>query len=109
MKTGRYEYVDGVAEALTLFMGITDALADGRMDALEEVFDHLEASLMGIGEVIGWDADSAGVQLHVSAEEPERVISTMVADLRTLDAERPWRLVAADPETGTILYERFLP
>jgi hypothetical protein len=98
-----------VAEAFTLFLEITDALADEREEALGEVFDDLNRNLMGIGEVVGWDADATGVQLLLLAEQPERVFATTVAKLRTLGAKPPWRLVAVDPVTGTTLYKRFLP
>lgn len=88
---------------------MTDALADDTTEAVDEAFENLDADLMGIGEVVGWDADLEGVQLHVWAEEPERVIAIILAALRTLGTKPPWRLVAADPKTGTILYERALP
>jgi hypothetical protein len=71
-----------VAEALTLLLTMTDALAEDTEAALDTAFEDLDASLMGIGEVVGWDTDSNGVQLHASAEEPERVITTIVASMR---------------------------
>ena len=97
-----------MTEALTTFLSIQDPLADEIEDALEAAFGDLEVSLGGIGELVGWDVDADGVQLHVLADEPERVIALLVETLRALEVQSPSKLVASDPDDGTTLYERAL-
>jgi hypothetical protein len=64
--------------------------------------------LGGIGEVVGWDANAEGVQLHLLADEPERVFAVLIETLHTLDVQQPSTLVASDPASGATLYERSL-
>ena len=97
-----------MAEALTAFLSIQDPLGDETEAAIEDAFGDLEVNLGGIGEVVGWDADAEGVQLHLLADEPERVIAVLVDTLHRLDVQPPSPLVASDPTTGTRLYERSL-
>lgn len=97
-----------MAEALTVFLSIQDPLDDATEDALEEAFVDLEVNLGGVGELMGWDADADGVQLHLLADEPERVIAILLETLRTLDVRPPSKLVASDPTNGATLYERSL-
>ena len=97
-----------MAEALTAFLSIQDPLDDGTEDAIEEAFDDLGVSLGGIGEIVGWDADAEGVQLHLVADEPEPVIALLVDTLHRLRVQPPSRLVASDPTNGARLYERSL-
>jgi hypothetical protein len=97
-----------VAEALTAFLSIPDALGDEE-EAIRAAFDNLDWKLSGIGEIVGWDADVNGVQLHLLAHEPQRVIPLLVEALHALDLPRPSKLVAADPASGATLYERSLP
>jgi hypothetical protein len=99
-----------VAEALTAFLAIPDPLGDETQEeAIEEAFGNLDWRLSGIGEVVGWDADIDGLQLHLLAEEPQRVIPLLLEALHALDVPRASKLVATDPATGAILYERSLP
>jgi hypothetical protein len=98
-----------VAEALTAFLFIPDPLGDETKDVLEEAFDSLDWRLSGIGEVVGWDADVNGLQLHLLADEPQRVIQLLIEALYALDVPPPTKLVATNPATGSTLYERFLP
>jgi hypothetical protein len=97
-----------VAEALTIFMTVQDPLGDETENAIEEAFDDLEVRIGGIGEVVGWDADADGLQLHLVAEEPERVIALLSETLHALDAKPPSKLVASDLASGDTLYERSL-
>jgi hypothetical protein len=97
-----------VAEALTAFLSIEDPLHDETEDALEEAFGDLEVNVGGIGELVGWDVDADGVQVHLLADEPERVIAVLVETLHALGARPPTKLVASDPASGTPLYERWL-
>lgn len=97
-----------MAEALTVFLSIQDPLGDETEGAIEEAFGDLEVSSGGIGEVVGWDADADGVQLHLLADDPERVIALVVETLHRLDVQPPSKLVATDPTTGATLYERSL-
>jgi hypothetical protein len=98
-----------MAEALTAFLSIPDPLGDETEEAIEEAFDNLDWRLSGIGEVVGWDADSKGLQLHLLADEPQRVIPLLIEVLHALDVPPPWKLVATDRATGATLYERSLP
>jgi hypothetical protein len=98
----------GVAEVLTAFVSISQPLEEETDEAMTAAFEDLEVGLGGIGEVIGWDAAADGVQLHVLADEPKRVIALMIGTLRTLDVQPPTRLVASDPASGATLYERSL-
>lgn len=93
---------------LTAFLSIQDPLDVETEDAIEEAFSDLEVSLGGVGEVVGWDADADGVQLHLLADEPECVIAILVETLHTLDLQPPSKLVASDPTNGATLYERSL-
>jgi len=95
-----------VAEALTVLLSIQDPLDDETEEAIEEAFDDLGVDLGGIGEVVGWDADADGVQLHLMADEPERVIAVLVDALPRLQVQPPSRLIASDPTSGATLYER---
>ena len=70
-----------MAEALTAFLSIQNPLGDETEDAIQEAFDDLEVSLGGVGELVGWDADADGVQLHLLADAPERVIALVVGTL----------------------------
>ena len=97
-----------MAEALTAFLSIRDALGDEE-EAIRAAFDNLGWKLSGIGEVVGWDADVDGVQLHLLADEPQRVIPLVMETLHALDVPPPSKLVATDPATGATLYERSLP
>jgi hypothetical protein len=98
-----------VAEALTAFLSIPDPLGDETEEAIQEAFDDLDGRLSGIGEVVGWDADSKGLQLHLLADEPQRVIPLLIEAVQALDMPPPSKLVATDPATGATLYERSLP
>jgi hypothetical protein len=91
-------------EALTLFLTTGNALGDDVDEALVATFENLDADLMGIGEVVGWDDDGETVQFHVLAEEPARVIESIRAALVDLSA----RVEASDPATGSQLYQRQL-
>jgi hypothetical protein len=102
-------YGHDVAEALTALLSVPDPLEDETTEEIQEAFDKLDWKLSGIGEVVGWDADIQGVQLHLLAHEPQRVIPLVIEALRALDAPRPWKLVATDPATSATLYERSLP
>ena len=73
---------------------IRDPLDDAIEDAIEEDFDELEVNLGGIGEIVGWDADADGVQLH--SDEPERVIALLVDTLHRLPVQTPSRLISGD-------------
>jgi hypothetical protein len=95
-----------VAEALTAFLAIQDPLSDETDEAITTAFEDLELTLGGIGEVVGWDAAADGVQLHLLADEPERVTPLLIQTLRTLDVQPPSKLVAMDPASGATLYER---
>ena len=97
-----------MAEALTIFLTIEDPLGDETENAVEEAFDDLDVRLGGIGEVVGWDAAAEGLQLHLLAEEPERVIAELPETLHALDVQPPSKLVASDPASGDTLYERSL-
>ena len=96
-----------MVEALTAFLSIPDALGDGE-EAIRAAFDNLDWKLSGIGEVVGWDADVNGVQLHMLADEPQRVIPLVMETLHALDVPPPSKLVATDPATGATLYARSL-
>jgi hypothetical protein len=102
-------YGHDVAEALTAFLSIPDPLGDETDEATKEAFDNLDGRLTGIGEVVGWDADVKGLQLHLLADEPQRVIPLLIEALHALDVPPPSKLVVTDPATGAILYERSLP
>ena len=102
-------YRHHVAEDLTALLSIPDPLRDEKKEAIEEAFDELDWRLSGIGEVVGWDAAVEGVQLHLLANEPQRVIPVLIEALHALDVPRPWKLVATDTATGAALYERHLP
>jgi hypothetical protein len=102
-------YGHDVAEALTAFLSIPDPLGDETREAIQEGFDNLDWRLSGIGEVVGWDADVEGLQLHLLADEPRRVIPLLIEALHALDVAPTSKLVATDPATGAILYERSLP
>jgi hypothetical protein len=102
-------YGHHVAEGLTALLSIPDPLRDEKKEAIEEAFDELDWKLSGVGEVVGWDADVEGVQLHLLANEPQRVIPLLIDALHALDVPRPWKLVATDTATGAALYERDLP
>jgi hypothetical protein len=98
-----------MAEALLVFLTVEDPLGDETENAIEEAFGDLDWRLGGIGEVVGWDAAAEGLQLHLMAEEPERVIAVLAETLRALDVRPPSKLVASDPASGETLYERSLP
>lgn len=93
---------------MTAFLSILDPLGDETERAIDEAFYDLEVRLGGIGEVVGWDAYADGVQLHLSADEPERVIAVLIETLQALDVRPPSKLVASDRASGAILYERSL-
>ena len=98
-----------MAEALTVFLTVEDPLGDETENAFEEGFDDLDLQLSGIGEVVGWDASADGLQLHLMAAEPERVIAVLTETLHALDVvQPPSRLVSSDPASGHTLYERSL-
>jgi hypothetical protein len=98
-----------MAEALTAFLSIPAPLGDETAEAIEKAFDELDWRLSGIGEVVGWDTDVKALQLHVLADDPTRVIPLLIEALHALDVPQPSKLVATDPATGAILYERSLP
>jgi hypothetical protein len=94
-------------DALTLFLTTGNALSDDVDEALVATFENLDADLMGIGEVVGWDDDGETVQFHVLAEEPARVIESIRATLVDLGVHSA-RVEASDPATGSQLYQRQL-
>jgi hypothetical protein len=96
-------------EQLTAFLTLEDPLSDETEAAIEAAYADLEVDVGGIGEAFGWDADGDGVQLHLLAEEPERVIAVLAGTIAALGARPPARVVATDPATGVTLYERELP
>jgi hypothetical protein len=98
-----------VAEALTAFLSIPGALGDETRKAIQQAFGHLDWRLSGIGEVVGWDAEANGLELHLLADEPQRVIPLLMEALDALDVAPTSKLVATDPATGATLYERSLP
>ena len=97
-----------MTEALTAFLSIEDPLLDETEEALEEALGDLEVDVGGIGELVGWDVDADGVQVHLLAEEPERVIAVLAEALPALGARPPTKLVASDPASGAALYKRLL-
>ena len=102
-------YGHDVAEALTASLSIPDPLGDETEQAVQEAFDNLDGRLSGIGEVVGWDADVRGLQLHLLADEPRRVVPLLIEALQAFGVPGPWKLVATDPATGGTLYERSVP
>jgi hypothetical protein len=98
-----------VAQALTAFLSVPDPLGDETEEAIQAAFDNLDWRLTGIGEAVGWDADVKGLEMHLLADEPQRVIPLLIEALQALDVLPPSKLVATDPATGATLYERSLP